>query len=140
MVCIVLPDIFGAVIDGRSFISTKCSCKILRDATPKSLVILDGEPTPLRFRVREVWAEIYLLTELGRGTSTYDGMAIAGVGDLFRPMVSKTDERMDCSGSATPTCDAHAVLIFLRHSLRFVNGRFCISSKHPKHAHEDDGG
>lgn len=53
-----LPEIFGVVVDRRSFIFLwGRSCKILRDATPKSLVILDGELTPLRF-----------CDALGRGT------------------------------------------------------------------------
>lgn len=42
------------------------SCKILRDATPKSFVILDGEPHPVRL-VRCA----NFVSELGRGTSTY---------------------------------------------------------------------
>jgi len=43
------------------------SCKILRDATPKSFVILDGEPSQ---RIASYC--IYLpIVELGRGTSTY---------------------------------------------------------------------
>jgi hypothetical protein len=45
-----------------------CSCKILRDATPKSFVILDGKLSNPCLR-----GSPHLLpnTELGRGTSTY---------------------------------------------------------------------
>lgn len=50
MVGIVLPENIGVVLDRRSFILFGCSCKILRDATPKSLVILDGEFVVLRSR------------------------------------------------------------------------------------------
>jgi hypothetical protein len=70
-------------------------CKILRDATPKSLVILDGKP-----RI-SLWCFhfSFRFKELGRGTSTFvstsftgpwvvlttlqDGMAIAGVRMYF---------------------------------------------------------
>jgi hypothetical protein len=43
-----------------------CSCKILREATPKSLVILDGRIVPSFMAF-----ETDRITELGRGTSTY---------------------------------------------------------------------
>ena len=44
-----LPKVLGLLkINARSF-SFGCSCKILRDATPKSLVILDGELTSFKF-------------------------------------------------------------------------------------------
>jgi hypothetical protein len=39
----ILTEIFRVVVNRRSFIPLGYSCKILRDATPKSLVILDGE-------------------------------------------------------------------------------------------------
>lgn len=44
------------------------SCKILRDATPRSLVILDGESQTC---VKAVLANRHMIAELGRGTSTY---------------------------------------------------------------------
>ena len=50
------------------------SCKILRNATPKSLVILDG--ASLCWRMNR---NLIFVIELGRGTSTFDGMAIASV-------------------------------------------------------------
>lgn len=43
------------------------SCKILRDATPKSFVILDGEPSQ---RIASYCIHLPIV-ELGRGTSTY---------------------------------------------------------------------
>ncbi|KAG6861406.1 hypothetical protein C0995_000535 [Termitomyces sp. Mi166 len=52
-------------------------CKILRDATPKSLVILDGEEAHILTNSFCSDTVLFVL-ELGRGTSTYDGMAIAG--------------------------------------------------------------
>lgn len=43
------------------------SCKILRDATPKSFVILDGE---LKLALPQDITHAFIV-ELGRGTSTY---------------------------------------------------------------------
>ncbi|KAG5338497.1 hypothetical protein C0989_007269 [Termitomyces sp. Mn162] len=51
-------------------------CKILRDATQKSLVILDGKEVHILTIITP--NAIFFVLELGRGTSTYDGMAIAG--------------------------------------------------------------
>ena len=41
-------------------------------------------------------------------------------------------------GCAAPTRDAHAVLIFLRDPLRFIDGRFRVPPQHPQYAHEDN--
>jgi DNA mismatch repair protein MSH6 len=56
-------------LEGMTDIQTS---KILREAGPRSLIILDGMP-----KVSLGWPETNSI-ELGRGTSTYDGMAIAG--------------------------------------------------------------
>lgn len=55
------------------------SCKIMRDATPKSFVILDGVlewHSPM-----VIFKECF--TELGRGTSTYVSLAFRLIGPLI---------------------------------------------------------
>jgi len=134
----VSPHRFSGSLYRRSFIPT--SCKILRDATPKSLVILDGESTRC--------GRIHPCARSSRFNFTQNSE-----GALRRTTGWRLQGYVTCltvkgfeltsvyhAGCAAPTRDAHAVLIFLRDPLRFIDGRFRVPPQYPQYAHEDDVG
>ena len=51
-----------------------------------------------------------------------------------------TDKASYYLGGAAPTHDAQVILVIPCHPSRFFDGRLCVSSQHPKHAREDNGG